>query len=110
MAKGLRGTEMPTLKSLFAFLENHIKGLSAIGLSKQGRTQKSNGDSKGAHNGVRTSKCSICEESHSVFKCPKFGAMTLEERVDAVGRARLCFRCLFPGHMIKACTTKFKCR
>ncbi|XP_076853974.1 uncharacterized protein LOC143509288 [Brachyhypopomus gauderio] len=53
--------------------------------------------------------CFVCKGQHSVLKCSALEQMTHREKLDAVKENRLCFRCLMPGHMSKACDKPLTC-
>ena len=48
-------------------------------------------------------KCLVCGEEHYLDLCPKFQAMSSEQRNDYAKDKQLCFSCLKAGHIIKQC-------
>ena len=55
------------------------------------------------------SKCSMCEDSHSLPNCSKFQQMSAEQRVSYAFSCRLCFRCLSTGHIARECLSTVTC-
>ncbi|XP_033222821.1 uncharacterized protein LOC117176677 [Belonocnema kinseyi] len=49
-----------------------------------------------------SNKCPLCTEPHYLFKCSKFLALTVEERIKVVKDAHLCFNCL-RNHKARDC-------
>ncbi|PIK34363.1 hypothetical protein BSL78_28811 [Apostichopus japonicus] len=49
--------------------------------------------------------CWNCDEPHLFANCPKFKAMTMNERRDKVRNLKVCFKCLRRGHMSTGCRT-----
>jgi hypothetical protein len=41
-------------------------------------------------------QCSLCNDSHRLFKCDKFLKMNPKQRISHVKQSRLCFNCLQP--------------
>ena len=39
-------------------------------------------------------KCVICSESHELFRCEKFKALSPDQRLERVREHRVCFCCL----------------
>lgn len=50
----------------------------------------------------KTKKCPHCEESHFVWRCEKFLALNVPERIKVIKNAKLCFNCL-NSHLGKKC-------
>lgn len=57
-----------------------------------------------------TSKCSFCNDSHSIFACTDFINKPLEERMKIASDKRWCFNCLKTSHQLKNCKSIFTCR
>jgi len=55
------------------------------------------------------SKCEICQKGHTVEKCFKWRAMSVEERWQAARSSKLCFRCLTSSHLGWNCESWKKC-
>lgn len=54
-------------------------------------------------------RCAICKSNHYVLWCPKFKAMSTNDKVDTVKNLRLCFNCL-GSHRVQHCTNKNRCQ
>ncbi|KAJ8889414.1 hypothetical protein PR048_008913 [Dryococelus australis] len=78
------GTELPTLKDLPAFLENHCRAQEAVSSSTAKRS---------VHGG-----CCLFTEIHKLYKCPEFVHQNPKERFSLVKQHKLCFNCLLPSH------------
>ncbi|CAL8111098.1 unnamed protein product [Orchesella dallaii] len=50
-----------------------------------------------------------CQKPHKLQHCPKFKAMTVEDRFNVVKKNRICFSCLNPGHSWSRCNMKAVC-
>ena len=60
---------------------------------------------------VAREKCFACGAArHSIFHCPVFVPLPLEERHKMVREKKRCFCCLGVDHMAAACTSKYRCR
>ena len=104
-------TDYPTLSTFKAFLDSKINALAAIALDHPKTTSSeanikthvasklnSNHSAKG-----NESNCSLCSQSHYIFACPKFSAMTGEERHKVCTDKHLCTNCLSPHHLVNDC-------
>ncbi len=49
------------------------------------------------------------KKGHDLTNCKAFVRKTLSARMDWINRARLCFRCLSPGHQASRCKNIVKC-
>ncbi|XP_043220101.1 uncharacterized protein LOC122380753 [Amphibalanus amphitrite] len=54
-------------------------------------------------------RCVLCGESHGLWACEQFKALTADERARVVAEHRLCFSCLRPGHRSRDCRTARAC-
>lgn len=52
--------------------------------------------------------CYLCDPSHSLYRCDKFRALSVQEKTDKVRLYKLCFNCLAPNHDSSSCQ-KRKC-
>jgi len=54
--------------------------------------------------------CVFCDHvDHNIYQCQKFNELSVEKRHDIVVTRKLCFACLNPTHMVKACSSKGAC-
>ena len=51
-----------------------------------------------------------CDKKHQLAWCPKFKKVPVSKRKSVSMQARLCFRCLEPGHRLEDCPKDWKCR
>lgn len=57
------------------------------------------------------SNCVIClSERHPLYACPKFKAMSHEDRRSTLKKNNLCLNCLGSGHFVKQCKSSHRCR
>lgn len=61
-----------------------------------------------ANKSKKPSECVICADgsAHYALYCPKFNAVALKERHEAVRRHALCYNCLSPAHTVFSCTAR----
>lgn len=52
------------------------------------------------------SKCIMCHNSHSIFKCEDFKKLPVSDRVGFVKDNNLCFKCLSPNCSAKKCSAR----
>ena len=58
-----------------------------------------------------TDSCVVCKtNSHLLFSCGKFKALSHEAKMAAVRANNLCMNCLRTGHFVKQCKSVHKCR
>ena len=57
-----------------------------------------------------TIACYFCQGPHTMFYCPTFGGLTVQERKEKVVALKLCLNCLKPNHLAKECNSTFRCR
>ncbi|XP_046868563.1 uncharacterized protein LOC124461017 [Drosophila willistoni] len=53
--------------------------------------------------------CPNCYGSHDITECAEFRLASPTARWRLVKKYRLCFLCLSPGHVVRKCTTKYRC-
>ena len=96
----------PVLNDLLEFLDRRSKALAVSEDPVQSTTKKYFGGQnfKAAHVGVKSDPCACCEENHPLHKCPKFVALSVEDRNNLVKSKRLCFNCLKSFHRSTECT------
>ncbi|CAI6345421.1 unnamed protein product [Macrosiphum euphorbiae] len=54
--------------------------------------------------------CPMCNESHSIRKCPQFIEKSPNERFQVAKNYKLCINCLGTGHSSATCPSKYKCQ
>ena len=53
--------------------------------------------------------CLMCGNAHTLFGCPQFKAASIDGRIEFAKQNKLCFNCLFPGHMSSNCSLARRC-
>lgn len=109
---------IPTFDVLLKFVQNRCKVLENLKpVEKFERTDKSRGKSSvfttttSTPNKSVAKDCLMCGQSeHNIYRCPNFNRLSVEKRREIVASRRLCFACLNPNHMAKACPSKNCCR
>ena len=48
-------------------------------------------------------------QGHQLSSCPKFKALSVQERLDEVRKHELCFSCLSPQHWLSNCSNQKQC-
>jgi len=97
-------TDIPTTEELVTFLESSCRAMELLQItqtlkispatSRSTHTMR-NKVSKPSHTNVATRiQCSLCNESHGLFKCNKFLRMEVKQRLNYDKQLRLCFNCL----------------
>ena len=76
--------------------------------SKPRQNQQSNHHSNDRP--TSTIACYFCQGPHTMFYCPTFGGLTVQERKEKVVALKLCLNCLKPNHVAKECNSTFRCR
>jgi hypothetical protein len=56
-----------------------------------------------------TRKCVICQDTHDLFNCSRFKAMSVDERIHIAKSNKLCFNCLKPNHTAEKCRANRTC-
>ncbi|XP_063839096.1 uncharacterized protein LOC135088143 [Ostrinia nubilalis] len=128
--------ELPTLEELLHFLETKFTILESARrkqdnvipknqASNQGSKYQSNNQFKHSFStntkiipqptyntkvvSSKNTKCSLCNNEHGIFFCPKFLEMPPYNRLKTVNRLNLCPNCL-NGHHGKPCLSDYVCR
>ncbi len=100
------------LYTLREFVNQQSEDLIQAGEVIRGITQKSktpeNAQSFVSHSAPSTG-CAVCNESHPVWFCDKFKALSTEERWNKIKELGLCFRCLSAGHLGRDCKNVSLC-
>ncbi|CAH8548192.1 unnamed protein product [Schistosoma haematobium] len=61
------------------------------------------------NNSKEKAKCSVCSLDHAIYKCPKFLALTVQERWSHAKVNGICFVCLRQGHKVNECKLEKRC-
>lgn len=127
-----RKSDDPTTKDILDFLIQHGRALSSaysFERSSNSNKRNSNGNERPFENkkkkfesnsssnaagkpstSFQGKKCRmLCDDSHPLYKCPKFLNFDLKSRRAKVRDFNLCFNCLSPDHQVQACA-KEACR
>lgn len=112
--------EIPTYSELVDFLNKHCIALDTLTFGAQThKNRKMDFNKKSQNRSVPSSSffvktnnvtCSLCKDSHMLYKCPIFAAKTQLERFQFAKSSRLCLNCLSDMHMIKNCNSTSLCR
>ncbi|XP_031637052.1 uncharacterized protein LOC116349652 [Contarinia nasturtii] len=108
------GKHIPTWSELEQFLEGEVtirvhaerrsnieksQPSNALAPKKQLKRLGKNTKNEFNANSQRTTKCSSCDGSHTIYTCQEFKDMNLVSRLNRVAERELCVRCLWKGHI-----------
>ncbi|XP_058988017.1 uncharacterized protein LOC131807010 [Musca domestica] len=95
--------EVPTMKELFSFLELQFESMESIG--KAAFTHKGSTKTVSSVTSVEDHRsCKLCKnDSHPIYHCKKFLAMTEGERLKWIQQHKLCVNCFKSDHAAKTC-------
>lgn len=123
--------EIPTFRQLYQYLENRCKAIESVQHLTAPKTNKPTSStsnyskisnySRGNSITSKTSafslqtnnskiQCYLCKEPHGLSKCPKFLEKSPADRNSFATQNKLCGNCLYHGHQVHACTSRFRCR
>uniref|UniRef100_A0A8D8TBX7 Peptidase aspartic putative domain-containing protein n=1 Tax=Cacopsylla melanoneura TaxID=428564 RepID=A0A8D8TBX7_9HEMI len=119
----LDSQEIPTFEKLLTFAQNQTKILFRISpncstLSKFvkpeskfiGSSYNKPSTSRVSHSFfVKNNTCSLCEEDHPLFRCPKFIKLNPQDRYAIVKQHSHCVNCLGTNHRVSECASKHVC-
>lgn len=116
----------PKLSDMLACLERRATGLAGVSSpvpddsdsgAKPRSERKSSSQTPRQERGSRANTrqslppCPMCSADHGLFRCEKFLAMKLADRLEYVRQARLCTSCLRTGHTVDMCPKpQYACR
>lgn len=96
--------EVPEVDELLTFLQNRFQILEAVEgaqninlviTQNQQRTNKVEKSQKIiAHTSTNKFKCYLCNENHPIYRCPKFLASSISDRLQHVNKLDICKNCL----------------
>ena len=95
----------PTWDLMTAFLSRQYKILDSLPLKK---LQQHQSETKSFSSSW--SRCSMCNETHNLYQCQKFHAITVNQRVEFSNEKDLCRNCLSAGHRQKDCSSTRRCQ
>ena len=73
--------------------------------------EKSKQLSEAPKNQLDKSICAMCgDNTHHVTACKRFLNLRHYKRLELVKQKGLCFCCLYPGHMLRCCSSQESCR
>ena len=117
----------PNLMEFIDFFHKHVEMEEAVGGTSAGRQKISKDQrrpicagSPSNHKSALSSsfntlaaptKCPLCvNDSHCVWRCPRFLKSSFPERKRTCRQFFLCYNCLSPGHAVADCSTLSRCR
>ncbi|XP_043257967.1 uncharacterized protein LOC122400510 [Colletes gigas] len=104
----------PTYKEINEFMTLRIRGLTDYLAASDSPSYKNKvvfdaSRNRSSVNNVSVVKCVDCSGDHMLFKCERFKAKSLDQRVSFVKQNRLCFNCLRFGHLTSECKSTNRC-
>lgn len=106
----------PTLVTLTDFFEKRCQTLERIEARIKDKevTHKTESDKQKTrnHNNEKTTtlansteagKCYLYHGDHFMYRCEKFLALSVDDRIKEVLRLKLCTNCLYNDHFVKTC-------
>ena len=108
----LEGNDVPTLDKLLTFIDHRESALEILPRKeKRSIPAASRPAASGKHISYHQQEqpCPVCYAGeHRIYGCPKFIAMTAEQKYAEVLRLKLCGNCLQPGHLKTKCPSNCK--
>ncbi|KAJ8914076.1 hypothetical protein NQ315_014270 [Exocentrus adspersus] len=118
--------EIPTFNNLVSFVEEQCTAIGRVDhqpskavsssrkpISKSPSTPCSSSKSLSfvvSTDPVKDNKCSLCNSSHPLHKCPDFLNKLPLDRYNLVRASRGCLNCLAFNHFVQKCSSKQNCR
>lgn len=102
-------TEYPSLDMFTKFISNRCNLLETLEEAQTLKSKPESSHSKPKSLSALTSKgkfnisCPLCKQSHYIFSCDQFRALTVAARLSKVKDFKLCLNCLRPGHLEATC-------
>ncbi|XP_074651579.1 uncharacterized protein LOC141906235 [Tubulanus polymorphus] len=63
----------------------------------------------GHYNRINRFSCALCPPQHNISRCKKFIEKNFNERLAVIRSFKLCFNCLYPGHVKSNCPSAVSC-
>jgi hypothetical protein len=110
---------VPSMDHFIGYLECRARALadskpSASSSSSRPSNSSSSSNKKTSSSAAQRQSSSLscvkCSSHHHLYQCKDFASMSLQDRRNLVQHHRLCFNCMFSGHVSSKCPTKFSCR
>jgi hypothetical protein len=113
--QSLKDSKIPSLDSLFEFLEQRARSLGAGGTSRgQGEHANKREDKQSrvqVHLSQESESCKVCKkDNHPLYKCAVLLAQTVSVRKETVRKLQLCYNCLHRGHSSRNCSSEGRCK
>ncbi len=109
----IRESEEPNLLHLEKWLERRVMAMKeSCVLESRGQyrpTNKPKEEKFNAKVNMFDLKCQLCQESHGIWKCPRYLELNPFRRMEKARRYKLCFNCFNEGHAIEACESRKTC-
>lgn len=111
----------PSFPVLIEFLKKQTRVLDAVSVDQQLTASNSTSSAnvpkfRPARISVNSAtenlgpNCIACNEQHFLSRCPTFGSLAVDERLQFTNSKRLCSNCLGRNHLARDCPSKFRCR
>ncbi|XP_031346826.1 uncharacterized protein LOC116173472 [Photinus pyralis] len=84
-------TETPALEEVMEFMKSRFQSLEALAMKRGDQPPSSY---KPNWVGNKQPNCTYCKEQHQIEMCPKFGKLSVAERIKIVKEQQLCFKCI----------------
>ncbi|XP_031340893.1 uncharacterized protein LOC116169002 [Photinus pyralis] len=109
------GTAIPNFDEFKTFLTNTANLLDSLQSKSDSKSTPTPVYAKGkpqmSKSFVMNSPiCILCKDSHTLNSCEHFLKFSPSQRIAKVKELKLCLNCLYKGHMITQCTSKYSCR
>jgi hypothetical protein len=114
--------DIPSTKELVSFVEARCKAVELLQVFQSPRTNPAPTGSSStrpanpaahkvgrhdSYSNVATQlQCTLCDESHRLFKCDRFLKLQPTDRIKHVKQAKLCFNCLQPFTKNHVCSNQ----
>ncbi|KAL7724934.1 hypothetical protein ACLKA6_007538 [Drosophila palustris] len=113
--EGSRELDDPTVEDLFRFLDRRCEEfeLSQREAEPDKRIATEQPKVKRSSQALVAMEvsCAKCNsKEHTLYTCPQFSDLTVEQRRTFVKERTLCFNCLKAGHISRKCESKYTCK
>ncbi|XP_050295379.1 uncharacterized protein LOC126735437 isoform X2 [Anthonomus grandis grandis] len=94
--------ELPSLAELYEFLSSRADFLDKVAMHK-GKPRKTFIVNQPSTHQSSNLCCFYCKQQHAIYHCPKFTALSVDQRWSAIKSQKLCVNCLRSGHKLDKC-------